>query len=152
MARKYSHSPEPRYVKLAQNVVNGVNPEDVKPESYKIIKNIYSVADGFRVVYSVKEEDAEIEIPLEGTDDVVVDVDEANKMINIHLDAATRTKIGRALLIPTGQITEPLIVSIGTNGAQTSLKLGEGLTIEAGVIKSKTTFSLDGTTLNITSN
>lgn len=147
MSRKYTSTPEPRYVKLAQNVINGGTGGVA---SYKIVKDVYSVDKGFRVVFSIGDEEAEIEIPLEGTNDIIVDVDEENQEINVHLDNTVRTKLARALLIPTGTISEPLIVAIGTNGSQTSLKLGEGLAINGDTIESTTSFELDGTTLNIT--
>lgn len=50
-------------------------------------------------------EDAEIEIPLEGTDDIIVDVDEKNTMINVHLDAAVRAKLAKMLVLPSEQPT-----------------------------------------------
>lgn len=147
MSRKYTHIPEPRYVKLAQKVVEG---GESTPSSYKIVDDIYSVDKGFRVKYIIGEDEAEIEIPLEGTDDIVVDIDEANQEINIHLDNNVRTKLARMLMIPASIPAEEMIVAIGTNGAQTNLTLGEGLKIEDGIIKSTVTYSLDGTTLNIT--
>lgn len=115
MKRKYSDTPEPRYVELARKTLDA---SESKAPSYLTITNIYSVEKGFRVVYTVNDETAEIEIPLEGTDDVIVDVDEANKMINIHLDAAVRAKLARVLTLPAQAPATTSIVGIGTNNAQ----------------------------------
>lgn len=115
MKRKYSDTPEPRYVELARKTLDA---SESKAASYLTITNVYSVEKGFRVAYIVNNEEAEIEIPLEGTDDVIVDVDEANKMINIHLDAAVRAKLARVLTLPTQAPATNSIVGVGTNNAQ----------------------------------
>ena len=122
MKRKYSDTPEPRYVELARRALDA--PESKAP-SYLTITNIYSVEKGFRVAYTVNEEVAEIEIPLEGTDDVIVDIDDANMMINVHLDAKVRAKLTKVLTLPTEAPTTTEIVGIGINNAQTNLNANE---------------------------
>lgn len=132
MARTFSNTPEPRYVKKAKFAENA---KGGKPASYLTVSNIYTVEKGFRVAYDVNGEEAEIEVPLEGTDDVTVDVDEANLMINVHLDAATRMKIGKALVLPAEAPANVALVGVGTNNAQTMLSVGEGLAVEGSTLK-----------------
>lgn len=89
-----------------------------KPFSYTTISTLSSVDKGFNVEYQIDGKSAEIEIPLEGTDDIVVDIDETNKMINIHLDAAVRAKLAKMLTLPAEAPAKNSIVGIGTNNAQ----------------------------------
>lgn len=122
MKRKYSDTPEPRYVELARKALDASESE---APSYLTITNIYSVEKGFRITYNVNGHESEIEIPLEGTDDVIVDIDEANMMINVHLDATVRNKLAKMLTLPTEAPTTTEIVGIGTNNAQTNLNANE---------------------------
>lgn len=115
MKRKYTDTPEPRYVELARRVLDA---SESKAPSYLTITSIYNVEKGFRVAYTVNDEEAEIEIPLEGTDDIVVDVDELNTMINIHLDATVRNKLAKMLTLPAEAPAKNSVVGIGTNNAQ----------------------------------
>lgn len=89
-----------------------------KPFSYTTISTLSSVEKGFNVEYQVNGESAEIEIPLEGTDDIIVDIDETNKMINIHLDATVRAKLAKMLTLPATAPAKNSIVGVGTNNAQ----------------------------------
>lgn len=115
MKRKYTNTPEPRYVELARTTLDA---SESKAPSYLTISNIYSVEKGFRVTYTVNDEAAEIEIPLEGTDDVIVDVDETNMMINVHLDAKVRATLAKVLTLPAEAPATNSIVGVGTNNAQ----------------------------------
>lgn len=69
------------------------------------------------------DNDGKILIPIEGTDDIIVDVDETNKKINVHLDATVRAKLARMLVTPTDIPTSDVLVGIGTNGAQKNIPL-----------------------------
>lgn len=89
-----------------------------KPFNYTTISTLSAVEHGFNVEYQIDGKSAEIEIPLEGTDDIVVDIDETNKMINIHLDAAVRAKLAKMLTLPAEAPAKNSIVGIGTNNAQ----------------------------------
>ena len=89
-----------------------------KPFSYTTISTLSSVEKGFNVEYQVDGESAEIEIPLEGTGDIIVDIDETNKMINIHLDATVRAKLAKMLTLPATAPAKNSIVGVGTNNAQ----------------------------------
>lgn len=89
-----------------------------KPFSYTTISTLSSVDKGFNVEYQIDGKSAEIEIPLEGTDDIIVDIDETNKMINIHLDAKVRAKLAKMLTLPSEAPAKNSIVGIGTNNAQ----------------------------------
>lgn len=88
------------------------------PFNYTTISTLSSVARGFNVEYQIDGKSAEIEIPLEGTNDVVVDVDETNQMINIHLDASVRAKLAKMLTLPATAPAKNSIVGVGTNNAQ----------------------------------
>lgn len=115
MKRKYTNTPEPRYVELA---LEALSTSESKAQSYLTITDIYSVEKGFRVAYTVNGEAAEIEIPLEGSDDIVIDVDEENTMINVHLDANVRATLAKVLTLPAEAPTKNSIIGIGTNNAQ----------------------------------
>ena len=115
MKRKYTNTPEPRYVELARTTLDA---SKSKAPSYLTITNIYSVEKGFRVAYTVNNETAEIEIPLEGTEDIVVDIDQTNMMINVHLDAAVRAKLLKVLTLPAKAPATNSIVGVGKNNAQ----------------------------------
>ena len=115
MKRKYTNTPEPRYVELARTTLGS---SKSKAPSYLTITNIYTVEKGFRVIYAVNGKAAEIEIPLEGTDDIIVDIDEENTMINVHLDAKVRDTLAKVLTLPAKAPTKNSIVGISTNNAQ----------------------------------
>lgn len=89
-----------------------------KPFNYTTISTLSAVEHGFNVEYQIDGKSAEIEIPLEGTDDIVVDIDETNKMINIHLDATVRAKLAKMLTLPASAPAKNSIVGVGTNNAQ----------------------------------
>lgn len=69
------------------------------------------------------DNDGKILIPIEGTDDVIVDVDETNKKINIHLDATVRARLARTLVTPIASLTDDVIVTISKQGAQKNIPL-----------------------------
>ena len=115
MKRKYTNTPEPRYVELARKALSA---SESKAQSYLTITDIYSVEKGFRVAYTVNGEAAEIEIPLEGSEDIVVDIDEENTMINVHLDAKVKATLAKVLTLPAEAPKKNSIVGIGTNNAQ----------------------------------
>lgn len=117
MSRTYTDTPEPRYVERAKYADNGGG-GSAEPISYTTVSGVISVEKGFRVGYSIDGEDAEIEMPLEGTDDVIVDIDNTNQMINIHLDATVRNKLAKALVLPSSAPSEDSFVMVGTNNAQ----------------------------------
>lgn len=89
-----------------------------KPFNYTTISTLSAVEHGFNVEYQIDGKSAEIEIPIEGTDDIIVDIDETNKMINIHLDAKVRAKLAKMLTLPAEAPAKNSIVGVGTNNAQ----------------------------------
>lgn len=89
-----------------------------KPFNYTTISTLSAVEHGFNVEYQIDGKSAEIEIPLEGTDDIIVDIDQTNKMINIHLDAKVRAKLAKMLTLPAEAPAKNSIVGVGTNNAQ----------------------------------
>ena len=147
MARTYTDTPEPRYVekaKVAESTSEEVKISNISTEGsaanqfvgtgadgkmvwkdapdYTVSSTLISTDGGFQIDYS---NGGAIMIPVEGTDDIIVDVDETNHKINIHIDAATRTKIGRALLLPTQAPSEQSVAIVGTNNAQSMMTLTE---------------------------
>ena len=111
MQRTYSDTPEPRYVERAKNVDNL---PDVTKE-HDSIKGIYAVDGGFAIDY---KNGTTFHVPLEGTEDIIVDVDETNKMINIHLDATVRAKLAKVLTLPAQAPAATEFVGVSTNNAQ----------------------------------
>ena len=99
--------------------------EQASPSSYTAISNLYSVDAGFRVVYQINDETAEIEFPIEGTDDIIVDIDEPNSKINVHIDAEVRSKLAKMLLLPNEAVSSVELVGVGTNNAQVNLSPSE---------------------------
>ena len=92
--------------------------KNYKPFNYTFVSALSSVDKGFNVEYQVNGKSAEIEIPLEGTDDIVVDIDNTNKKINIHLDAKVRAKLAKVLTLPATAPAKNSIVGVGTNNVQ----------------------------------
>lgn len=145
MRRKYTDTPEPRYVELARRALDA---SESKAPSYLIIDDLYSVDRGFRVHYLVNGEVAEIEIPLEGTDDIVVDIDEPNMKINVHLDAAVRAKLSKVLTLPAKAPAKNSIVGIGTNNAQmimTEQEARDAISVKKMVQMTQTAYDALGT-------
>lgn len=64
---------------------------------------------------------------LEGSESIIVDIDETNSKVEIHLDAELVSKIDRALLMPLTRPTEFELVGINDDGEQVRVKLGEGV-------------------------
>lgn len=112
--------------------------------------NVISVADGFQIDIATQFKtivgdmlataSGTFTLPIEGTGTIICDVDEANKKINIHLDAAYKNKIDHALQLPTTAPTATQLVGVGTNNAQTMLGVGEGLAIVNNTLQNKNVF------------
>lgn len=108
--------------------------------------NVISVADGFQIDIATQFKtivgdllataSGTFTLPIEGTGTIICDVDEANHKINIHLDAAYKDKIDRALQLPTTAPSATQLVAVGTNNAQTMLGIGDGLTVVGGKLTS----------------
>lgn len=104
---------------ISEDCINlGYWQTNYKPFNYTTISTLSAVEHGFNVEYQIDGKSAEIEIPLEGTDDIIVDIDETNKMINIHLDAKVRAKLAKMLTLPAEAPAKNSIVGVGTNNAQ----------------------------------
>lgn len=112
--------------------------------------NVISVADGFQIDIATQFKtivgdllataSGTFTLPIEGTGTIICDVDEANKKINIHLDAAYKNKIDRALQLPTTAPTATQLVGVGTNNAQTMVGVGNGLEIVNNTLQNKSVF------------
>lgn len=125
---------------------DGFNSIDKMIVSYA--DNVISVADGFQIDIATQFKtivgdllataSGTFTLPIEGTGTIICDVDEANKKINIHLDAAYKNKIDHALQLPTTAPRATQLVGVGTNNAQTMLGIGEGLSINGGNLETNT--------------
>lgn len=73
-------------------------------------------------------------LPLKGSESIVIDVDESGEFIDIHLDADIAAKLGRVLLTPMSAPASVSLVAVDTSNAQTMLTLGDGLSVENGVL------------------
>lgn len=72
---------------------------------------------------------------IKGSDEVVVDVAEDNETLEIHLDNNVSNKINKSLQLPNQTPTATELVAVGSNNAQTMLKIGDGLSVSDGTIK-----------------
>lgn len=118
MQRTYSDTPEPRYVERAKTVDNLPS----VMEEHDSITGIYGVDGGFAIDY---ENGMTLHVPLEGTEDIIVDVDETNKTINIHLDADVRAKLAKVLTLPAQAPAATEFVGVGTNNGQKLMDASE---------------------------
>lgn len=100
--------------------VNGVN-----------IEASFEVAVGEEIL----EIPSTMYLPLKGSESIVIDVDESGNFIDIHLDADIAAKLGRVLVTPMSAPASISIVAVDTSNAQTMLTLGDGLTVENGMLK-----------------
>lgn len=122
---------------------DGFNTLDKMIVSYA--DNVISVADGFQIDIATQFKtivgdllataSGTFTLPIEGTGTIICDVDEANKKINIHLDAAYKNKIDHALQLPATAPSATQLVGVGTNNTQTMLGVGDGLFIDNSAIK-----------------
>jgi hypothetical protein len=71
----------------------------------------------------------QLEPKIEGSETVVVDVNEAGTALEVHLDAEVVSDINRSLKTPVANPSEKVLVAIGTDGAQENIpvsKVGGG--------------------------
>lgn len=120
MPRTYSNIPEPRYVERARHCDNNIG--DGEAASYYSVTGLYQDDGGFVMEY---ENGGMLHIPMMGTDDIIVDIDEDNKMINIHLDAEVRAQLARMLLMPLSTPAQTVVPVITSGNAQELLTLQE---------------------------
>lgn len=64
---------------------------------------------------------------LEGSETVVVDLAEDNEHVEVHLDAEVLAKVENSLQLPITPPVKNALVGVGTNGAQKSVGIGNGL-------------------------
>lgn len=143
MQRTYSDTPEPRYVEKAKTAENfdipagsidiaDLNVKDAEANqylgtdgegkaawkdapAYTTVASLISTDGGFQLDYG---NGGSILIPMEGTDDIIVDIDEKNHKINVHLDATVRAKLAKVLTLPANAPATTEFVGVGTNNAQ----------------------------------
>ena len=128
-----SHADE--YAVILDAIVKKADTDFVK-QMLQTVDVVTSQDDGFDILYA---SDAEITIPIKGSDVITVDVDENNEMIEIRMDPTYVQYINRAaraIVTPLTTPVEPVIPIIGTNNAQQNVELGEGITIKDGKLVS----------------
>lgn len=76
------------------------------------------------------------QMPIKGSESVVVDVDETGKSAKIHLNTNILNDIAKALKIPASAPTSTEIVAVDNTGTQTMLTVGDGLSVEGSILKS----------------
>lgn len=74
-------------------------------------------------------------IPIVGSESVVVDVAEDGEHAEIHLDADITTRLAKTLITPMTTPTATEIVAVDNTNSQTMLAIGNGLSIENGTLK-----------------
>lgn len=116
--RTYTSVPEPRYVERARHCDDAAG----SPLNNTIVAELISTDEGILVTYST---DSQLLLPIMGSDELVVDVNETNDKITIHLDNQFKNILARVLVTPSVTPSETEIVAIGTNGAQKQLSLQE---------------------------
>lgn len=77
----------------------------------------------------------EFPFAITGSETIVVDINENTDGLEIHLDSEVVSKLSRAILAPVAKPSQVSLFAIDTTGAQVMLTLGDGLTIENGVLK-----------------
>ncbi len=73
---------------------------------------------------------------INGSDDVIVDVDETNEKLEIHLSAELQAKLARVLLKPSSAPSTRKVVTIDTNGAQDNVDSTSLTTLMGNIVDS----------------
>lgn len=116
--RTITKIPEPRYVERAKHCDNVVS----EKVDHTIVSELAQVDEGLIVTYS---NDSQILLPIMGSEELVVDINETGDKITIHLDNQFKNILAKALVTPSIIPSEVEVVGIGTNGAQKQLSLQE---------------------------
>lgn len=87
--------------------------------------NAQSIQDNLERIDDIL--DTFVEDNIEGSDTVVVDLNEDDSKYQIRLDNDYKTKIDKALVIPTSAPTDTALVAVGTGRDQEQVYLGTGL-------------------------
>lgn len=74
---------------------------------------------------------------IEGSESVVVDVNEEGTALEVHIDAEVMQKINRALLLPMTTPTEQELVGVDTANGQNRITIGDNLEVENNILKLK---------------
>lgn len=89
-------------------------------QQLEALKKQYKVAvDTINTFPTVEQ----LEPKIEGSETVVVDVNEAGTALEIHLDASVVSELGRALKTPMAPPSETQVVVIEPNGSQANIPL-----------------------------
>lgn len=82
-----------------------------------------------------KRIDATINIPITGTEDIIVDANEDGSAIELHLDNDIKNRVAKSLVTPVSAPQSTEIVGINNANAQVNIGIGEGLELDNGVLK-----------------
>ena len=114
---------------------------------YKIVDVITNQDNGFNILYA---SGAELTLPIKGKEGLIVDVDETNECIEIHLEDTFLQNVNRAARALVTPVQKPIsfeLVGIDTTNDQARVKLGDGLQYENGVLKSVSALKIVSTNL-----
>lgn len=78
--------------------------------------------------------DVELIVPIKAGEGLVVDADDQDESIEVHLDSTVTGKLDRALLTPISTPVSDQLVSVDTSNAQEMLDVGTGLEVSAGAL------------------
>lgn len=92
----------------------------------------YSASTGATIVGSAEindtdSVDVELIVPIKAGEGLVVDADDQDESIEVHLDSTVTGKLSRALLTPLSTPIREQLVSVDLNNSQEMLNLGLGL-------------------------
>ena len=90
-------------------------------------------SSGDYIVAKIYNQDAQqLSNSIEGSDTVVVDINENGDKLEIHLDSEIVNKVERALLMPSSMVTTAIeLVGVGGGNTQKMVRLGSGLTYDS---------------------
>lgn len=76
----------------------------------------------------------EMNIPLVGSEEIIFDATENGDKVQAHLDNSVSNKLANALTLPVTTPTDTQLVAVNSSKAQTMLQVGEGLSVENGIL------------------
>lgn len=89
---------------------------------------------GSAEINSTDSVDVELIVPIKAGEGLVVDADDQDESIEVHLDSTVTGKLGRALLTPLSSPATDQLVGVDTSNAQEMLNVGTGLEVSAGAL------------------
>ena len=125
--------PSPRITEAFNDLANLVTTFDGRITANK--NNVASILDIIDIGND-KINTSTLHNSINGSDDVIVDVDETNDKLDIHLSAELQAKLARVLLKPSSAPSTRKVVTIDTNGAQDNVDSTELPTLMTNIVDS----------------